>query len=296
MPNLVIDKPGIYCLAENIVIDEDFGFSAIRIEANDVVIDFRGYSITASGAGSNVIYATNRNNLTLLNGSIQATQSLQVISIIECQNVELADLNVGPSLRGTPFLISNSSEVTLRSCSAHDSPTQSFLFFNSKNCIVKDCQAYRIGSPDTDLFGAFEIQFFSKNIIFSNCVSNDNLGSGFLANFDTNSLVFLNCHARNNTLSGFQINSPNTLLSSCSALYNTTDGFALNESQIQLIGSTALNNGRVGIAKNPLLISHVFNNISAGNSSGNYAGVTAATLIAPGSVDTNTGYWSNING
>lgn len=71
----VIRKPGIWCLWKNLKWDGTVGF-AIDIRANDVTVDLNGYAISGVsasglGTGTTAIYAADRRNVTVRNGTFR---------------------------------------------------------------------------------------------------------------------------------------------------------------------------------------------------------------------------------
>jgi len=73
-PPIVISKPGVYCLNVSINYKLDID-SAIIVAANNVIIDLNGHTINGLAAGpmtnARGISATNRQNITIKNGSIR---------------------------------------------------------------------------------------------------------------------------------------------------------------------------------------------------------------------------------
>jgi hypothetical protein len=70
----VIKKPGTYVLSKNLTYDGEA--NAIQIEADDVTLDLRGYTLTFGGSDpiaqqSSGIYGLDRTNVTIRNGTVR---------------------------------------------------------------------------------------------------------------------------------------------------------------------------------------------------------------------------------
>ncbi len=70
----VITLPGVYCLTKSLVTSMTSG-NAIDIQANNVVFDMNGHRLGGLGAGLGTnargIYANNRQNITIRNGTVR---------------------------------------------------------------------------------------------------------------------------------------------------------------------------------------------------------------------------------
>jgi len=295
VPGLVIRESGIYSAAENITIGDAGGTNVIDVQADDVVIDFRGYTLTSGSNTTALINVNGRTNVVIKNGFFNTTSGTAALNISSGSNIQLINCCVS-NTAGQGILIDSIDELVVDSCIAHDclglgNGFEGFIFLTVTNGVVRNCQSIRTGI-------GFELESGCSSIVFNNCVASENFAIGYQDDPSCSSLLFTYCDALNNDQDGFIIDGTDGRLLNCSALNNGTNGFVISlgiTGRVALISSIAVNNGGFGIT-NAQTNSYIFNNISAGNAGGNYSGVTAGTLITSAAVTTTTGYWSNING
>ena len=69
-----VNAPGIYCLKGSLSLDVS-GIVAVRIDADDVVLDLNGHTLDGSGAGVETaslgVVAVDHKNVTVRNGTIR---------------------------------------------------------------------------------------------------------------------------------------------------------------------------------------------------------------------------------
>jgi hypothetical protein len=267
---LTIDQPGVYTVCESLVYG---GVNpAITIGANNVVINFNGYTLTTTNQG---IVCSGFSNVQIYNATIQAgSESIAISSVsqgIVLRNITLyqpADVGI---------LISDSSGVVIDHCiingngggvTGNANPGAIYLS-NSGGVLVKDCvinsinaaapargiSIVEVGTGGIELQScsvsgttaeAFRISSASSNldnVLVKDCVAIGN-GDGFLVIHITGSAlgpILDHCISESNGLRGFTVMfTQATALLNCAAISNTSSGFLFDSSTTQSVASSCI--------------------------------------------------------
>lgn len=293
VPGLVITQPGVYCVAQDITIANAGGANVISVQSNDVVIDFRGHSITAGNANAivsvGVVSGVSIKNGILAGAGVYGVFALSTTGLVldHCNIVNSA--GVGVNCQGVNGLFINTCNAT------GGGGTFGYEFAGVVNGVVENSTAH------ASTGSGFGLGLASRNVTFVNCYADNNTLAGFISDNTSSNIAFYICRSNNNGTDGFFVDSTNSRIENCAAVGNTFNGFDINPSasataHIELIGSLAFSNTLTGIRNGLVTLSYIFNNVSANNVVSNYTNVTAGTLVASTAVTTSTGYWSNING
>lgn len=246
---ITIETAGVYCLTTN----QTLGASNnICIDANDVVLDLNGHTITGGGSGSSTILigstpSSTINTVTIKNGFIDSsngnavgTNSGNTFSGITIEDITIHNSPTGVLLQGSTSMNNSIIRNVLT-----DVCVNGFKFSNAKNCLVENCNANGIFLT-TPASGFSEVSA-CNNITFRNCTcsffGNSGTDGGFNFSTSTN-LVFDSCNAFNNGNDGFKFNQ--STLTNCVADGNFSSGFnSLNPDNI-LMNCKAINTFAVG--------------------------------------------------
>lgn len=208
----VINKPGHYCLTENIAWAADALSSnpvAISILASNVTLDCLGYTIVDINnvVGASII-KIDGSNVTVKNGIFQCrstallAESLSTLEFVTVQNCIAIALG-NDSVSAYSFL--NCSNVTLEDCygsaitapptdTLYVSPAYSYFFLGINGCTLKNCTS--IAESTQTEASAFVI-FDSSNFIIKDCfatATGAQTTCGFLTSHSPQ-LLFENCIA-----------------------------------------------------------------------------------------------------
>lgn len=309
-----ITKPGSYYLSENLSpagLGDPF---VIRIVANDVTLDFRGFAIfgatEVTTALDGVLVEPERENITIRNGTITLCQDkgidaqLAIVVAVEAMRISRCvddgvAVGAGAIIRNTHLLnnggagvVASGSGGVIDNCVAEGNGSVGFQTAHSMT--VTNCAAAHNG------FGFFAGEgatlqnctalentqrgFGGGPALFENCTATRNAFDGFNTNSGSR---FSNCTADENQTNGFRV-AANSHLRDCSANANTLNGFAVATQDSRLDACSANGNGTNGFSVtgsgNLLVRSSAGNNTALNFSigAGNLAGpiVTSATIAA----------------
>jgi hypothetical protein len=216
-----ISQPGSYYLTENISIPGEG--HAIRIEANDVTLDLKGFTISGSGSGSYYgIYIHNsRNNVEIKNGTVQRFKEG-----IHTYGNSTSDIRIlGVTARG------NSSYGIY--VNGFTDMTNSGGGFAIQNCIAEEN-----GSDGIFTGGAS---------IVEDCVAKANTGDGIEVGYSS---TVKDCSARYNDGAGFSVHGVGTITNS-SASRNGGGGILCLEYACTVTSCTVVANYSNGITVPP---------------------------------------------
>ena len=299
VPNYIITEPGVYCVAEPITLGNAMGSYVIDVQADNVVIDFRGNKISVSNSAAIVHIGDGHRGVVIKNAFIDVAAVTGFLIEGSAYDIVIENCHIR-NTSGIGLSSSFSRNILIENCVAYDCFSYGFNVQNAaREVTFRNCRTSNNGQGGFN--PAFRVNNECTNVTFDSCYSYDNNGDGFLADLTSSAIVYLNCQANINFGSGFVIDSNDTRIQNCVSFFNSTHGFSINPSAfatsyIEVVGSVAYRNAAIGIRNGLLARSFVFNCVAAGNTTSDYLNVTAATLIAPASVTTATGYWSNIDG
>ena len=274
---LVITLPGVYTVCEPL---SHNGTPAITIAANNVVINFNGYTLTTDNNG---IVCSGQSNVQIKNGTIQSgleaiifqtlSQSITIsdMTIYQAPDVGIkidtsfgvviehcvVDGNNGTTtgnLNPGAIYLSSSGSVLVRNCSVSGItagiPLRGICIIEAgaggvalQNCSVSNTvsEAFRISSASSNL----------DNVILKDCSAIEG-GDGFLVTHTSGTAfgpILDHCIAENNTGTnigrGFVVdNTAGTTLINCAASRNAGRGFFFTSSTDQMVASlcTSQNN------------------------------------------------------
>ncbi len=185
-----INTQGVYCLNANLETNLASG-NAITITVNNVVIDLNGHKIGNLAAGqtttANGIYAYQRQNITIRNGTVRGFYSginLDDTSPYTTSQGHIiedirADLNtyVGISVMGRGNIIRNNIVVSTGRTDVTTSPAYGINIFGPGNRVINN-DVYE--TKEHGASGAFGIYGYASNgaVIDNNRVGNAALGTG----------------------------------------------------------------------------------------------------------------------
>jgi len=221
-----ITESGKYCLSDDIVFDGATTSPAIDIQADNVVIDMRNFSIRdtsagGSGAGAGIaISASGQENITIKNGEF--SNPAQAISLTNCNFICIENIKVGTAERAVNLSgcndgsISNLSAfdvgagVQMATCSRFSisnvyaerqtvTPSLSLiqLVGSSNICLTN-------GLCLTSQTAGMEINS-SQNISVFDWLCKSSVNAGYLMNNTSSNVSFTNCKAMSNSFQGFNL-------------------------------------------------------------------------------------------
>jgi hypothetical protein len=192
--SFTISTPGVYTLCENITSSST---PVITIAANNVLLDFNGYTLTASAHNAVGVQIVGQSNVSVVNGSFVGNTdgSGEAVSVSAgAQNILIQDIS---SVNGG-IVVNAGIAITVRRY--HGMNNGSFVVFDngSRSIIVED-------SSVTGLtIGVGFSVFSSSDVLFNRCVSQSNI-FGFAVNSTPGSsnVVLRDCYASNSSMYGF---------------------------------------------------------------------------------------------
>lgn len=256
----VIDKPGNYCLTNNIL--GDSMNPVILINADNVTLDLNSFQIDGNGVDI-AVDIKSRKHITILNGSIVNTSRIG-LNMVSCSDVELEDLSfekhLDVSLKisaksiATPSLTITepSVNISVNKCNITKG-NRAMLFEGCSILQLSNCNIYN--NTNTVNKAILEV-FACNNVTMSQMdVCNNNKaipGQGAPVNFgdvNPNVAVVLVEASKNVTFCDSQVNSNMSLLRMSAVLY-TGLGYAAGSSDMFFTKNVSANDNKV---TNPLL-------------------------------------------
>lgn len=245
---IIITQPGSYFLTGNLLATGG-GVTAVRVVADHVTLDLRGFMIGPSEVGvfdrGIVIEAS---NVSVANGTIQG-------SLFDGIYAALADdcafTDIRASENGVTGILSLGDAVFHR-CVVTDNTVHGIRC--DSTAVVEGCRAEGNGSSGMQVGARSSVSgctstgntgtgyIAGDSCSFANCVAYGNGSYGFFSNSAGGS--FINCTARMNS-TGFGVGS-GVVVESCTANENTDDGISVSSGSI-VRNCTARQNGRYGI-------------------------------------------------
>jgi len=299
VPNYIISQPGVYCVAGPLTLGSTGGNPVINVQSGDVVLDFRGNSISASNTAA-VVSVSGQYNVVIRNATIDIQGQQGILLSNASSGIVIENCYIRNSL-GNAIVCTDSSDVVIKNCLAENCFGSTVLINSNSNGItIQNCGSV-LNCQGTGI-GGFVVNSASSNVVFDSCYSYSTVNgnaSGFYLDSSASQVVLKNCESNSNASNGFSINSSNSSVNDCVAYANGQSGFVINQGasatiRISVVGCQALSNGRIGF-DNLGTPSYIFNNIAANNATADYAGVTAGTLVASTAVTSATGFWANIS-
>jgi parallel beta-helix repeat protein len=243
----LISKPGSYYLVESMVAPA--GKIAVEIEASNVTIDMRGFTISSLATLSAIkLNGTSRTNITIRDGHIGTCLGNGIDLTNQSRGGVIENIIV-TGAAGMGIYAGNG--FTLSNCSAVD--CGSGIRVESGNTLI-NCAAFSNDGTGITTYTGTSLE---------NCTASGNGYKGFVIAFNS---TLSNCTAYNNEDIGFETSSSS--LTGCTAYSNTLGGFLLSGGSatncvarsndyigIYLAGASANNcmaisNGDVGIRVN----------------------------------------------
>ena len=219
---MTISESGSYYFTENIHLPA--AITAITIEANDVTLDMKGFTLSGPGGGSGAgagIHASDASltNIVIANGTVRDFRWYGV-KLEGTDHRVTAISALGNGSNG----ISISGSVL--SCTARANGSSGIVISNgtAEGCTTRANQGYGINAS-------------SASVI--NCIATGNTSPGFNGSQSS----FAGCIANGNTSYGFSVSDSS--LRGCSATENGSDGFYTSSSSLN--NCTASSNEDYGI-------------------------------------------------
>ncbi len=242
-----ITKSGVYCLIEDVSFTGTF---AIKITANNVVLDLKGHTISG-GSGTDGIVVDGATNVTIKNGNVCNVVENGILISNDSKHVMVMDIKVinAASSAGAGIKIMGSTDVVFKRCEASDSTGDEddtngigFLITSySNHCILKNCVARNNGQR------GYQIEESSSDCCFIQCKAQNNGNDGFKVDSTAGSNnIFLSCVAQKNINDGFEADGDNTVLSHCVSIKNSTEGFDIAGDRVVLRHCVATENEDCG--------------------------------------------------
>lgn len=159
---LVINSPGKYVFNTNLLWNPSGDGQAISIQADNVVLDLRGYQLTSVTTQFNTIgiLATSSENLTIKNGTI-ANMGLGGIKCDQCANVVIKDIVVdGLNLENTAvytvpvgILVTSSLNAEIKKCAVKNidvktGSTAAIQLTETLSSKVSECTVFNLLNRD----------------------------------------------------------------------------------------------------------------------------------------------------
>jgi hypothetical protein len=269
---LTIGTPGVYTVCESLNYTGLAATPAITIAANNVVLDFNGYSLTSTNSQGVVCHG--QTNVTIRNGTIQVHAGVESILVdTTSQGVSLRNLTLyQPSDVG--IVINGCFGVTIEQCtcegyngvaSGYATPAAIYITGSSGGVTVKECVVTSLTGaiPQRGIAvlgsgaGGVEIQSCSvyttatnneafrissststalSNVFLKNCLALQS--AGFLATQTSGSgpgPVFEHCVAENGTTGFVVSNTSATMLANCISSNNSGIGFSFDNKTTQTL-------------------------------------------------------------
>jgi parallel beta-helix repeat protein len=262
----IISQPGSYYLTENISIAGEG--HAIRIEASDVTLDLKGFTISGSNIGSYYgIYIHNsRNNVEIKNGIVQrfkegihtygnSTSDIRIIGVTARDNS-----SYGIYVNGFTDMTNTGGGFTIQDCLAEENGSDGI--FTGDASVVEDCVA------KANVGDGIEV---GDSSTVTNCSARYNDGAGFTVHGGS---TITNCSAGRNDGGGILCLEFSCTVTSCTVVANDSNGITAPNGSI-VTGCTARGSGNIGIYAMDSTISNCTATFNVGD--GIYA-VTRCTI------------------
>jgi len=228
-----ISTPGYYILCEDINFTALANVRALVITTNYVTVDLNGHAIYNTGNGTDGIYASNVQGITIKNGTISGFTS---------NGIEF-DTVTSYEILNCTIMNSTSDGINLNSCTDGRIVDCNSIQNNSSGLETLSANKLYVKNShfdDNDTAGCFLDNTFC--VIFEDCTFNNNSGFGISQIFTG---ILRNCIAAGNTGTGFYTAS-NVIFESCTAFENTVHGFIVGNG-VQMIQCKSNKNGDSGI-------------------------------------------------
>ena len=247
---IVIDQPGSYVLTSNITVST-INTKCIEIDANDVTLDLNGHTLMGpgktSGSNDSGIYASEKNNITIKNGTIQNFGKSGIV--LSGSNHQIKDVMFcSNGLHGISII----SSIIINCTASYNGSHGIYASYSTiTNCITDSNDSHGISATSSTV---------------TKCTTSYNSSHGIYASNST----IVDCTTVNNSDRG--IYASNSTITNCTANYNDSHGIYAS-SRCRIEGNNLRYNGGYG-----LYISSSYNyaikNVASENSSGNFYSVS----------------------
>lgn len=247
----LITQPGSYYLSANVT--GAAGFNGIVIQADNVVLDLNGFTVTgAASSGDGISLSGTRLNVTIKNGTVRGWGA-EGVDAADDTNVQLRDLSISNNVSDGAITGPNG---IVACCTSASNGGDGFQL--GEGSVMQQCTAMLnavagINVPGTGSGGAAG----TGGATISHCSSTRNVGNGIqgahtavisctlnyngLNGIQLNNSSVFDCEARGNTMNGFV--GGGIIFSRCKTRSNGQDGFNVGEGTIIDSCNSRGNNG-----------------------------------------------------